>query len=297
MFSIFSGYAQKCIKISDYNNVGVAFATLVNSDNSYGTYTDGKGEICIDINLMSDTIFISSVGYKRLMVFKKEFLVKKEFILEETVQELKEVIVRPTKIRRDSFSNFNKSTIFTYKHIWNPNSNILVTGFIENTAERDFTIEKVKFLFSSEKSSIVGKFKVRFRFYENKNSKPDKELIETNVVTELKPEEKSLEYDVSGYGIQFPENGIWIGMEVVGYYNLENIYIPLENGKAGKATYKNNGKIKKINLISPSYDLVKIKDNKNCFTKDFLDKWRKGIAYSDPGIYYSPKIAIGVIEN
>jgi hypothetical protein len=213
------------------------------------------------------------------------------------VQELKEVVVRPTKIKRNTFSTYNRSAISIYKHIWNPNSNFLVTGFVENTDERDFTIEKVKVLLSPEKSSIVGRFKVRFRFFQNKNSKPDKELVETNTVTELKPDEKSLEYDVSNYNILFPENGIWVGMEVVGYYNLENVYIPLENGKAGKATYKNNGKIKKIDLISPSYDLAKLKDNKNCFVKDFFDKWRKGIVFGDPEIYYSPKITLGVIEN
>jgi hypothetical protein len=69
--SLFSVYAQKCIKINDNRNVGIPFATLLNSDNSYGTYTDEKGEICIDINLLSDTIFVSSVGFKRLVVLKK----------------------------------------------------------------------------------------------------------------------------------------------------------------------------------------------------------------------------------
>jgi hypothetical protein len=288
---------QKCVKILSIKNEEVPFATIVNSDNSYGKYSDENGNICVDVNLLSDTIFISSVGYKRLIVFKKNYLQKDKFFLEETYQELKEVIVKTSKLKRESFYTYNKTTIAIFKHIWNPNTNILVTGFIENTSRESQTIEKVKFVFSAEKSNIADRFKIRFRFFDSANDRPNSEITQTNITTELSPTDKMLEYDVSSYNIEFPENGVWVGMEVVGYYNFEGKFIPLENGKSGKAIYKNNGKIKKINTVSPSYDLVKTKNNKPCYTKDFLNKWSRGIKAGNSDDFYTPKIELITISN
>lgn len=288
---------QKCLRIRNSNNLEIPFATFVNSDNSYGKYADEKGNICLNINLLSDTIFISSVGYKRLMILRKEYLEKEILLLEPFSQNLREIIVKPNKIKRTSFSNYSKSAISIYKHLWNPNSNLLVTGYIENTSEQAQLIEKVKFFLSPKKSHIVDKFKVRLRFFDNKDNKPNQEITQTNIITELKPSDKNLDLTLNNQNLYMPENGIWIGMEIVGYYNFESVFIPLENGKTGKASFRNNGKIKNIELISPSYDLVKMKDGSNCYTKDFLDKWRKGIRTTDPDYYYSPKIEIIAIQN
>lgn len=288
---------QKCFRIRSSNNLEIPFATIVNSDNSYGKYADEKGDICLDINLLSDTIFISSVGYKRLMILKKEYLEKEIFVLESFSQNLREIIVKPNKIIRTSFSNYTINTISIYKHFWNPNSNLLVTGFIENTSKQAQLIEKVKFILAPKKSNILDRFKVRLRFFDNKDNKPNQEITQTNIITELKPNDKNLDLTLNNQNLYMPENGIWIGMEIVGYYNFENVFIPLENGRTGKASFKNNGKIKSIELISPSYDLVKLKDGSNSYTKDFLDKWRKGIRTSDPDYYYSPKIEIITIQN
>lgn len=292
-----SSYGQKCIEIRTNNDEIIPFATIVNSDNSYGKYADEKGNICIDLNLLSDTIFISSVGYKKLIVLRKEYLIKNMFFLEETLHELKEIIVKPTKIKRHSFSTYSKNIFSVYKNIWNPNTNILVTGFIDNNSKQAQLIEKIKFVLYPKKSDILERFKIRFRFYENNNEKPFKEITQSNITTELKPSDKNLEIDVINWNLSIPETGIWIGMEVIGYYNFDNMFIPLENGKAGKANYKNNGKIRKIDLVSPSYELAKLKNNRNCYTKDFLDKWHKGIRLKDPDYYYSPKIEIVTIEN
>lgn len=288
---------QKCFRIRSSNNLEIPFATIVNSDNSYGKYTDEKGDICLEINLLSDTIFISSVGYKRSMILKEEYIKKDVFLLEESYQTLREVTVKPSKIKRASYTNYPKNAISIYKHFWNPNSNLLVTGFIENTSGQAQLIEKVKFLFLPKKSNTLERFIVRLRFFGNKDNRPNREITQTNIITELKPRNRSLDFTLINQNLYMPENGIWIGMEIVGYYNFENVFIPLENGKMGKTSYKNNGKIKNTELISPSYDLVKLKDGSNCYTKDFLDKWRKGIRISDPDYYYSPKIEIIAIQN
>ena len=172
-----------------------------------------------------------------------------------------------------------------------------MAGFIENTTDQDNQIEKVKVTFFPEKSKIAERFKIRCRLYENRNKKPFHELTESNIIAELKPLDKNLEFNLENYNISFPLNGIWIGIEVVGYYNFDNLFIPLENGKAGKATYKNNGKIKNIDLVSPSYELVKSKSNIHYYTKDFLDKWKKGINFANPETNYSPKIELTTFEN
>jgi hypothetical protein len=292
-----SSHGQKCIEIRTNDNRIIPFATIVNSDNSYGKYADEQGNICIDLNLLSDTVFISSVGYKKLIVLRKEYLIKDIFVLEETPYELKEVIVKPTKIKKHSFSTYSKNIFSIYKNIWNPNTNLLITGFIDNYSKQVQLIEKVKFILYPKKSDILERFKIRFRFYENRNGTPFKEISQSNITTELKPGEKNLEIDVTNWNLSLPETGIWIGMEVLGYYNLKNEFIPLENGKAGKANYKNNGKIRKIDLVSPSYELTKLNSNRHCYTKDFLDKWHKGIRLRDSNYYYSPKIEIVTIEN
>jgi hypothetical protein len=288
---------QKCIKILSTKNKEVPFATLVNSDNSYGKYTDEQGNICIDINLLSDTIIVSSIGYKKLLVSKKIFLLSEKLFLEETVQELKEVVVKSSKIKHDLYFSYNKVLISVWKQSWNPNTNLLVTGFIENTSEEIQTIEKIKFTFFPEKSKKINRFKVRFRFFDNVNDRPNSEISQINITTELSPSDKTLEYDVSSYNIEFPENGIWVGMEVVGYYNLDDKFIPLENGKAGKATYKNNGKTKNIDLVSPNYELVKTKNNKPCYTNNFLNQWSRGIKTYNTERYYNPKIELVTISN
>lgn len=291
LFFPFLSHAQKCVKITATSGLPIPFATLMNSDNSYGLYSDENGNLCVDLELLSDKVNITSMGFEKRTILKSDFEKYDKFILDEHINELREVVVKPSKNKPTSFGYFYVKKFGTYAY--NPNSNVLVCGFIPNKTGKDFLIQEVETAFYPKKSEFVAKYIVRFRFFLNQNGKPNEEVTKAMFVSDVYPNTTNFSFDIESKNVTLPKGGIWIGAEVVGYHNINDKFIPIENGQLGKAIYKNSKKIKKIDLISPSYEMIISKSAAHGFTTDYTGNWR---VIKFGGKYEVPKFGVKAID-
>lgn len=284
-------FAQKCVKITATNGTPVPFATLINSDYSYSLYSDENGKLCVELELLSDTICITSVGFEKRIILKANFEKYDKFILNERINELREVTVKPSKNKPRNFGYFFVKQFGTY--VYNVNSNVLVCGFIPNKTGKDFLIQEIETAFYPKKSDFVAKYIVRFRFFLNENGKPNEEITKAMFVSDVYPDTKKFSFDIESKNVTLPKSGIWIGGEVVGYQHINGKFFPIENGQFGKATFKNSKKVKKIDLISPGYEMILSKTAAHGFTKSYNGKWRV-IKFGNK--FETPKFGVKAID-
>ena len=131
--------------------------------------------------------------------------------------------------------------------------------FISNNSKKNSRILSVSFIAKPGKAESI----IRLHVYEPLSSgKPGEELLQKDVlVTSSQISKGRLEIDITNHNIVFPENGVFVGLELIGYKNYNAIKEDLS---------RTTNKIIEIGLI-------KAVDSK-CFTKFIFDdntNWKR----------------------
>jgi len=211
-----------------------AYIKVISNKRSFLFASDSQGDIEVFyINpTSSDSVLISYMGYKKLLV-SKEVAFRNEVIkLHEDVITLNDVFVRPQKLKKIKLGNTALFTPFTarggfghQKVLYIPNNG--VNGKIIKI--RYFMTDPMMHGVNGSKSYP---FRVRLYGKDTINNIIGEDLLKENLIVSLN-KGNWLEVDLSSYNIKIPKSGVFVGIEMLAseYYLSNKIITKKEIGK------------------------------------------------------------------
>lgn len=227
--------AQITIKNSKNQNA-VSYAT-VSFGNGQGIFADDEGVFVFTEKLYPDvdSLFITALGYKNVTVSTSNL--GNTILMEEEVSQLNEVILVADnrKFKKEKLEPYLDDD---YYHCWLPTIESEIAVFFNNSDKSLKRLSSIHFPITleskdwekrkkknAEKKPFSTLFKVQF--YENDNGLPGKVLTYENIVfraTEKNGDSHNL--DVSEYNINYPKNGFFVSLQVLGYTDKQGKLLP-----------------------------------------------------------------------
>lgn len=234
----------------------IAFANIV-LKNGKGTYSSEFGIFELELmNINTDTLKISTLGYesKTLTFIDFKNLTKLEVLLNPKIESLDEVLISSKKIK------YNDRVILGEKK----EGNISVTSlvgyetalFIDNPRKIKGQLNRIYIDLKKRKDAeYIATFNIKFYELDTLGNKPGKELHNENFYVKPKNKKYRLWVNVKDLKIPFPENGIYIGIEMVNTY----------------------GKIKKYSYFGPMYRYAQNENDKSLTWSNYHNSgWKNG---------------------
>lgn len=226
-FSVTASFAQYRIKgiIKDsITKEALAFATVQLQIEKNGIYTDENGYFEISSKHRIDTLIVSYLSYqeKKIAVSQLSKIDENTIFLSNTATNLSEVIVTSKKSKEKNImlGHYDFPTTFN----WGSGPSYIFLNYYKNLTQASPIIKKLYFDFGKT-LKITHKSLIRIRVMQRDSSagKPTRDIIQDNMVVEVKPFSSKLIYDLEKYQIPFPKNGIFIGFEVIGIYRKHEL--------------------------------------------------------------------------
>ena len=208
-FSIVDAETRKPIP---YANISIA-STLE------GTFSNQNGKFSIPC-AVSDTIHISCIGYSSVninCVSTSDVIVlfPNITILEEVVVQLAENEHKPTELGYFGAKGDGSYVGPVAAGLFIPNDTPGERHFISSV---QFSLSKVKWVYDKPKPKFY-RLLVRLRIYEgDPSSDTDHELLPVDLLQEVEPKQKKIEFNIRQNAIQLPPSGVFIVIEFIGYY-------------------------------------------------------------------------------
>lgn len=198
-------------------NTPIIYANITFLKSDKGTYSDENGRFKIEVNT-TDSLLISSLGYDNKIVRVSEFNLqtKNNIIkLEPRYEKLEEIVLTNKKIKYSGTKSFgdNKRGIrvktslpFGYEF----------ANFIQNPKRKKGVLKTVSIFISKGKEyDYLSSYNIKFYSFDEFTKQPGSPLYFENFIVEPLNKTYELEIDVSDLNIEFPENGICVGVEIV----------------------------------------------------------------------------------
>ena len=226
-------------------NQPISFATI-SFGNGNGLFADDEGKFHYTKKLYSDidSLFISALGYKDLKIATATL--KDTLFLESKADLLDEVIVvaRPT-------GKFKEVTLKPTDHndyykCWLPTIESEIAVFFPNSDTKPKHLTKILLPIKTETKDWDkrGKNKqakrpfstlFRVQFYKNDNGLPGEVLTYEKVIFIATEDTKPIfEFDVSGFDIFVPKDGIYVSIQVLGFTDKNGKLLPNKKYKEVK---------------------------------------------------------------
>ena len=217
----------------------VQFANVYLKNSGVGTFTNEFGYFNITVDV-GDTLIISSVQ-SNPSYFLYPFDLDSIF-LEERIASLDEVVVISEKIKYGTYriGFFNNKSSGSYA---GANSVLLYLNPLD--VNNDATIKsalirlnKVKWIYD-KRDRVFYQLLVRLKLHNpNSELRPGTSILNQDVVQLVSEKQEKIYFDLNELNIKFPDNGIFIGLEFIGYYK-EDEFIPFRtNDKKKVIQYK-----------------------------------------------------------
>lgn len=204
----------------------IAYVSIVHADKPSGTYSNENGEFEIKISSNESLVF-SSIGFKQIKLTYSEILAMGNVILlEGDIVELENVTVTAKRIKeRNWVENFGFHNSKKKSRLVAKTPGFQIATLIENTNKKPGYVEHILLNVVS-----TGKSKIRLHLYSTeKFPEESTELLKKNVVVDVGRKKGIQKIDVSKYGINFPAEGLVVGIEFLG--NIKNNdNLSIENG-------------------------------------------------------------------
>ncbi|WP_299097879.1 carboxypeptidase-like regulatory domain-containing protein [uncultured Winogradskyella sp.] len=203
----------------------VAFANIV-LKNGKGTYSNEFGGFELEIkNFTTDTLKISNLGYesKILPLINLKKAIKFEILLKPRVENLDEVLISSKKIKYT-----DKKLLGDKKE-----GNIGVTSligyetaiFIDNPKNIKGKLKRIYIDLKKRKNAeYIATLNIKIYELDSINNKPRKLLHNKNLYVKPKNKKYRLWIDVKDFDINFPINGVFIGIEMVNTFGKVKKY-------------------------------------------------------------------------
>lgn len=200
-----------------YVSIGVKGSTK-------GTVTDLSGKFFINVT-SSDTLVFSTIGFTPKIIAVSEF--KSPVILEEEIVKLNEVVVHSGKqINQAILGNTKAKTRFLFG---GSNQYALL---LKNDKKTEGILEELIFNVQPdlEKDNHYETI-FKLRLYKNENNYPGQDLLTESITVVLKKKEKKIFANVSDLGIVIRAEGLFIGIDLLGFIDEKKSFIPYNRKK------------------------------------------------------------------
>lgn len=217
IINVVNGYSQSIVIVDSITKEPIPYVIV--KYNHEGFYTDINGRILIDNNI--DSIYISHLQYaSKHIAFEHTdtiWLKPKIELLEEIIitrKNKKTEIIKPTKIAKN-LPSFPITENLELLMKVSPNAKLI-----------DKVLEELSFEFrTTSGNGLTDSLKAAFRvnLYDIKNNIPKSVLFSSNPLL-IKPKKKGVfSVDLRNSYIEIPEEGLFVGLEFIGYYENNEI--------------------------------------------------------------------------
>lgn len=215
--------AQQVVVADNNTKEPLPYATIVFSQERKGIYADNSGKFTVPLQYnATDSVNISILGYhtKYTLVINLHDTV----YLEQKAYELPTVTILPKDKNIIKLGNIKskRNGYFGMSATFTP---VVIASYISNTHYENCYIEKLYFKYLHQKDGFS--YLVRPQLFEvGGNGEPAAPLLSKSTTLILPEKGGILEIDVSNEFIVFPENGLFVGMEIiepVNVYNKKNV--------------------------------------------------------------------------
>ncbi|WP_439879688.1 carboxypeptidase-like regulatory domain-containing protein [Pontibacter sp. MBLB2868] len=198
---------------------GLPYASIGVQHTATGTSADLQGSFKLQA-LLTDTLVISAVGFKTAYIAVAEL--KPAIYLQSDTTALAEVVVRAKKRRMSARVGNLKSETFLSLGGANQYAMLLlppspIGGVLD---EAFFALQP------DTRKHGRWRTALRVRVYANKVGKPGLDLLPENVIVSVDKTTKKLVVDLSQYGISVPREGVFLGLDLLGYFDEEERFVP-----------------------------------------------------------------------
>ena len=265
---------QTLIKDRD-SKIPVSYAT-VSFGNGNGIFADDDGLFIFTKKLYPDidTLFISALGYKDLVV--PTLNLAETLYMDPEADLLDEVEIKISSNRKFKIQKLKPYLDDDYYNCWLPTIESEIAVYFPNNTSADKNIDKLRFPIAleskdwkkrnkskSEKQSFSTLFKVKL--YESNDGNPGKPLTnETIVFNATENDGEAFNLDMSPYSIRIPPNGFFASIQVLGYADKNGKLLPNKKYKEIKGR---NGMVKIPTNFRPLLPFTNELSNHRTFIK------------------------------
>jgi hypothetical protein len=195
------------------NDAGPASAVSIEVLNQKGleTITNNSGEFSLHIPnpKNTDTLVISSVGYKSLKLPVSSAAKRTEFLLTENTKDMESVTIFS---RAQVLGSATES--IGYFRSWNFDKKGGEIGRLIKTPFKEYKIDKVRF----KAANFCDVCLLRLRIRNVINGKPGEDILQDSIslnVNDLTLEGKVPEFDLTPYNYTFKDKEVFVSIEVI----------------------------------------------------------------------------------
>lgn len=208
--------------IDSLTNEPLSFAPITDLDRNFLGYTAENGEFISNITEKTGGYSICFLSYacKTLTVEELKTGNGIVYLLQQPIV-LATVTVTPSQKTRGEVGYHNAKTDFR----WGSGSGLIFANYFINKYPKTPYLSKV---FVGMNNSLKEKKNtlVRLRLYKSKpDNSPGEDLANVNLLYVVKRIQKKLEFDVDSLNIKIPEEGIVVGIEIIGFYKGNELIV------------------------------------------------------------------------
>lgn len=189
----------------------------INKIKYFTTDIDGKINLNKTPISYNDTITISCVGYKSVMLMPG---------IDNKYPDSVRLSVSVKSLREVKVGSFEGITIGDIKKSYNthrvPNPDEEFAQFIPNDKKIKGTISSIQYVLNDELHGIEMPFRVGLYTKSPNNIFPDRQLINDTIIVSNREKKRRVSVDVSGYNIELPENGVIVSFETLPASNYKD---------------------------------------------------------------------------
>ncbi len=226
--------SQEKIQIIDSQTKEPIGFTTIAFGEGLGGFTDEEGCFTFD---KKQSFSVNMLGYKALFVSEADFRNSIELEIEPIL--IDEIIVSNKKGKQKISNQKPYWKNSTWLDSYTPQIGNEIAVLIPNDKKEDMILSKIIIPIATNPHRVFdkkskGHFKhwedlpystVRIRFYSNENNKPKEILsLEEIIVNVPNTKEKLFEVDLEKYFVQIPQNGLFVGIEFIGFADENQKY-------------------------------------------------------------------------
>lgn len=209
---------QGIVKSTNSDEI-IPYANIVLTGKQGGTYSDEEGKFEINV-ATSDSLTISSVGYKRITIAVEDVRTRSNQIyLNPDITQLQSVTIQAKKGRvKFERKEFGYTKVKRRSLISSGIPGIQFATFIMNDSKNEGFIESLLIGITCERKS-----RVRIRLYSpTLQNGVGAEITNQNLLFDIKGNHRPYKFDVSPYQIPFNKEGIIVAIEFLGEIGKDN---------------------------------------------------------------------------
>lgn len=219
-------------RIVDHNtSEPLPYVTIVVKDKLIGTFSDEKGMFRLEY-ADGDSLIISYVGYERCSLFAKN--VKDVIRLKPAPHVFREITVSSSRKKIKQTLGIDRRKIES-----SMGGVLQYAMFIDNPEKRPGLIKNLHFevthSVNRDKQDRMNA-KIRIRLYEKKSAtgQPERDILTREKIVVVRPNQKDIRVDISEEAILFPPEGLFVGVDILGFVNKSGKLVDYHINEAKK---------------------------------------------------------------